>query len=410
MTSNNLIKRLRLSFIWTETFINLFDKDQTQAPLAFVGTPILYKQKFSDLQSLYREQNQSECQEINLNNDLGLPWLSSLKREKHYFWGHYLKDNRPSAIPLSHINSNRAWKQLVPFRSVQNLPLITMPGFRIVLEGFYYPFGFAFVIHLEYFNLLTTQEVIDIAFKIRNNSSFSLQTNKKCNQDAQNIYQKYQGISLTLDEVAELCLNTIRRVNLGLAEFPENGISSFEPFTVFTPLQGSRINPSQNISHSGIHQMLEAVTTWKGASQDSLPNLNDVSFQFPVTYSSQVGSLIYHHRRGRAVWFPVPLISQRKRRTLSCYHRNMVLTALHVESLSKLMILAAEDFINQGLLTPVTYEFCAKRAAGILGQLYGCAKTYSSPSIKIQIDENDWKDSINAVRSNLNVGKELTSV
>ncbi|CCI22134.1 hypothetical protein MICAG_1630022 [Microcystis aeruginosa PCC 9808] len=44
---------------------------------------------------------------------------------------------------------------------------------------------------------------------------------------------------------------------------------------------------------------------------------------------------------------------------------------------------------------------------GILGQLYGSVQTYTSPSAKIQIDENDWKDSINTVRLKLGVGHEV---
>lgn len=381
------IKRLRLSFIWTETFTDIFTIEQSSAPLAFVGKSDLYKQNFPN----------------------GLPWL--LGKNRHYFWGHYLKDHNRPPVLLQNIKPDRAWKQLVPFRNEQNLPSVSTPQCRIVVEAFYYPFGLTLVIHAVYSGSFTAQQVIETAFRIRQDNIFSIQFNNNCNQEAQNIYQQYQGQTLSLDEVAELCLNTIQKVNLGLADFPENGIRSFDPFTVFTPVQGDGINPAQSIQNSEIHQMLEAVTTWMEPSSEQLPDLNDTSFQFPVIHPSQQGSLIYHQKRGRAVWFPIPLTAhgKRKRHTLSCYHRNLVLTSLQVESLSHLMILAAEDeeLRNQGFLTPPIYEFCARRAAGILGQLYGSVQTYTSPSAKIQIDENDWKDSINTVRLKLGVGHEV---
>ncbi|MFN6472571.1 MAG: hypothetical protein RMY36_023260 [Nostoc sp. SerVER01] len=394
MTLSPLITKLRLSFIWTATLTDLFKTDQPPAPLVFIGNSTLYRQKFTD----------------------GLPWL--LDTNRHYFWGHYLKDssghslkdnNRPPVL-LQNIRADRAWKQLVPFRSTQNLPSVSTPECRLVVEAFYYPFGFALVIHVEYSGSLTAQQAIKTAFKIREDNTFSIQPNNNCNNEAQNIYNQYQGLTLNLDQLAQRCLNTTRKVNLGLADFPENGILSFKPFTIFTPLQGDGINPGQSIQNSDIHRMLEAVTTWMEPSPGRLPNLSQVSFQFPVNYPFQEGSLIYHRSRGRAVWFPIPLTARSKRRTLSCYHRNLFLTSLQVESLSNLMILAADDYRNNESLTPATYEFCARRAAGILGQLYGRAQTtYNSPSAKIQIDENNWNDSINAVRLYLNVGRELTS-
>lgn len=388
--SNLLIKKLRLSFIWTTTLTDLFKVDQPLTPLGFVGNSNSYKQEFTN----------------------GLPWLPCTK--KHYFWGHYLKDSgkgqgtRPPVF-LQHIKPERAWKQLVPFRSKKNLPSVSTPEGRIVVEAFYYPFGFALAIHVvKYSSSLTVEQVNETAFKIRKDNIFSIQANDEC-KETQNIYQPDRGQTLCLDEVAELCLNTIRKVNLGLAEFPENGIASFDPFTVFTLIQGDGIDPGQSIENTDIHRMLEAVTTWEDPSPGNLRQLSEASFPFPATHPSHQGSLIYHHRRGRAVWFPIPLIAGGKQRTLSCFHRNLFLTSLQVESLSNLMIRACDDSQLNNLLTPPTYEFCARRAAGILGQLYGRAQTYNSSSAKIQIDDNEWKDSINIVRSDLNVGGELTS-
>jgi hypothetical protein len=230
---------------------------------------------------------------------------------------------------------------------------------------------------------------------------FSIQPNKNCHEEAEKIYEKYAGQSLTLDELAEVCLDTTRQVNLGLAQFPGKGIYSFEPFTVFTPIQGSYINPEQNIEGSEIHRMLEAVTTWKDPVKSLLPSLSLVSIQTNSSKPLRRGSLIYHHRRGIANWFPEPLIDTSKRRTLSCYHKNLVLASLQVESLSKLLVIASEDLRNYGHLSTRDYENCAKRAASILGLLYGGVQTYTSQSIQVQIEGNEWKNAIEVVRARL---------
>jgi hypothetical protein len=389
---------MRLSFIWSETFTQLFDSSLPN-PLAFVGTDYRYQSEFTRLHN-------QQYQQKNMDDSIGFPWKPG-SRHKHYFWGHYLKDKKgDDLVLLEDLNAPRSWKQLLPFRSTLNLPSVetNLPPLaktsevRISVEAFYYPFGLALVINAECCNEFTIVEVIDTALNLKKQDVFRIKSNNKCNSTAKASYNKFAGKALNLDDLAKLCLDTIRKENLGLATFPENGRRSSEPFTVFTPVQADNIDSNESIDNSEIHQMLEAVTTWRHPGARALSKLSDASFVFPDN------SLIYHHKRGRAVWFPVPLTTASPPilRTLGCYHRNLVLTSLQVESLSRLLIIAAED-IENNKFSGITYTSLVRRAAANIRQLYGHTKaTYASPSVEIQINDNGWVDSVNAVCNQLN--------
>lgn len=382
MTSHLLINNLKLSFIWVETFSNLFDRAVCPpAPLAFMGDSDLYRIE------LAKVQNQTRT-------DIQLPWLSEQKGP-NFFWIYYLMDTADKGpVDLSRLSESRVWKQLVPFCSHTHLPRVKAPWLGkqgyVSLEAFYYPHGLALVVTTGCRKQLTPAEVVDTAFKIRYQEKFDVH------------WQTGTEENLDLHTLANKCLNTLGKMNLGLDDLPVHNIS---PFTVLTVVQGFPLPVEEIPANGEIHQMLEAVTVWRRINPGvTLQNLNQAWIRFdPACFPAfSPPNLLYHHKRSRAVWFPCAFsdTTRRKRRTLNCYHKNLVIASLQIESLSGLVALAAQDIKNGNPLVS-TYEVCAKRAVGILRRLYGGVNTYQSPSIPVQIEENHYDTDIENVTREL---------
>lgn len=391
--SNLLINNFRLSFIWVEAFPNLLENNSfNKQPFACIGNEDQYKSLFDEIKA-------------GNNTTLKLPWLSELN-QPNYFWAYYLMDkdeNEREPIVLDDVKKTRAWKQLMPFRSKQGIPNVKIPFLEekkgyVSLEAFYYPHGLALVVSTGCKIRLCPTEAVEIAFAIRNDDIFCVQGNK-----------------INLNKLAQICLNTLRRENLGLNEFPERRVSKQKPFTIFTIVQAEGIDPTDAITENGeIHRMLEAVTVWHKPQNNhfSLTSLDQACIQFnsdcfPYFSSDKLKHLLYHSKRGRAVWFPNAFNDINiERHTLNCYHKNIVAATLQVESLCALVSLAVRDIHNDESLV-WDYETRVKRAVGILRRLYGCANTYKSPSIPVQIEENDYVADIEEITDKkLNYKKE----
>ncbi len=270
----------------------------------------------------------------------------------------------------------------------------SLPGRkRFLLETFFYPHGLAFV--------------ITVSVKVKKNTPFSL---REAVETAFNIKQKkifkkqdenpYELLSL--DEIADKCLADHHQYSIGTEKLI-NSNRTTTPFTIFTFVEGNEIDPMIPIFElEEVHRALEAVTKWQPTwLNDSLDSLDKTSIKIR---SAPPSHILYGNTRGRAVWFPALFIPQTSPcRTLSCFHRNLTLASLQVESLGSLVSITARE-LEKGIPLVGDYRNCAKNAAGILGRLYGGVKsTYRSWSPHIQIDQNQLVEDINNVRDFFNM-------
>jgi hypothetical protein len=257
------------------------------------------------------------------------------------------------------------------------------------LEGYFYPHGIVLVVTTSYRSILKPQEAVEKAFEVRRTGKF------KVAWEGQEISE-----SLSLDELASLVLTNLHSVAFGSGVAPEE--RSVTPFTVFTVIRGKGVDPSVSPLEGGqVHRMLEAVTTWRPTWQyDALPDLSEASLR---TRAAPPSHVLYGRKRGRAVWFPALFIQEPGEiHSLSCYHRNLVLVSLQVESLSGLISATAKQ-IGEGIALSACHRECARRAAGILGRLYGGVATYKSWSPRVHIEQNDLVKPLNDVRDYFNM-------
>ena len=372
MATNIQIHDIRLSLIWVETSLTLLQEPiPADIPFAFLGRRPSYRDKFTELQSLPVAPGK-----------LSLPWPNRVGQR---FWTFYLEGKAPGSI-----SGNKAWASLLPLRRKETSALIEVPwsGGHFLVESYFYPFGLVLVITLRCRSQLLLHEAVDILFKIKRSQRVNVQWNDKSSEP------------LTLDMVADLYLKNLRKEAFG--QYAASDYRPAKPFTLLTVVQGSGVDPTTPVTEGEeIHRMLEAVTTWQPTWQyDVLPELAKTSLHIRRSPPSHI---LYGRARGRAIWFP-GLFTQKtgKLRSLTCYHRNLVFTSLQVESLCGLISLTAKNLQN-GIPLHGCHRDCAKRAAGILGRLYGGVNTYRSWSPKAQIEQNKLVEVLNEVRVHFNM-------
>lgn len=364
---------LRLTLIWVETYFDLLgDLELETAPLAFLGRRYKFGPKFE----------QAITSKLEL---LGLepPWP---EKSKQLFWYYYLEGNQ-----LGLTKGEQAWKALLPLRG--KVPAkIESPEFTrfISSEVFYYPYGLALVVTWQSQAQLLLKEAIEKVFELRRNYRYQVKWAKDDIAE-----------SISLDVFADRAIVTLRQIALGQEAASTARIS--QPFSVFTVVQGTGVDPGESIpSGQQIHRLLEAVTGWRPTYQyDSLPDLAEASIK--IRRAPQ-GHILYAGKRGRAVWFPGLFTNKvAGQKSLTCYHRNLVFTSLQTESLSNFIEETAK-WIRSGKTLSVTHRECARRAAGILGRLYGgAASTYQSWSSRAQIEQNYFVEAIDEVRDFFNM-------
>jgi len=387
-----LIHDLRLSFIWVETFLDLV-KNQTPpgANLAFLNHQNGYLAAF--------EETQTEGNEGVGPQGLQQPWLPNAKK-KHKFWSFYLE----TAIP-GKIQKDTVWQKLVPFyHEVEGFfiePPAWLPG-RMTRQSYFYPYSIALVLSVEINKPrgglnLTLDEAIATAYQVRRTGRFQV------TQPGQPIPQEF-----SLDGLAREELKRLRDFMLGPSA-PPYAWSIRPPFTVATVVKGSGVERWDAPTHQVIC-FLDALTRWPTYDWDDPPpgNIPEVipADQTKVN-EGYPGDTLHIAPRGRAVWYPKHFLKDAMRTDkLSCYHKNLNLLSMQVDSLSDLVSLAAGE-IGAGSLpdSGSFYETCVKRAATNLSMLYlggGSGKnTYRSWSAKRQIEQNNYLDALNIVRDQL---------
>jgi hypothetical protein len=170
---------------------------------------------------------------------------------------------------------------------------------------------------------------------------------------------------------------------------------------VTTVVRGSDVDETQLPPEGGSeHRFLDAVTTWAPTWKSAaLPKLSDVAL--PLRGSgTPAGHVLYRRGRARAVWFPGSFtIPSGSVRTLTCYHRNLVLASLQVESLAGFAAATTQFLRNGGRLSDAHFD-AATRAGDILGRFYGGAPSiYRSRSLQAQVDDGSFVTDINTMRA-----------
>lgn len=384
MTDGPRIDDLRVSFIWTETYLEHLGAaapDLAAAPLAFLSRQYHYAPRFDELKA-----GKGVAAELGLT----FPW----KREADsQFWKSYL-----NLEALSRLTGQNAWHHLVPLRDktliVLEAPWL-QPG-RFFVECFFYPHGIGVVataVILPNDNSgMPLKEAVETTLKLRHGEQYTFD-----NAGAQ--------VAAALDGAIVQNLPKVRAHFLGSAFTP-----SPQPppnlFAVSTVIRGDHVAidvaPKED---DEIHRSLEGMTKW-------YPNW-EVADLSPLaeTRLDRVGKhsparVIYAPRRARAVWFPDTFRPEGKTKKrgsiLSCYHRNLVLASMQVESLGGLVMKTAA-MLHAGVPITSTQEQCARLAVGILGRLYGGMNSYRSASVRRQMLKNDLVDTISELRQTLSV-------
>lgn len=362
---------LRLSFIWTSTILDfLKGTAPADAPMLFLGNDTQYADRF----------NQSRAG----SDPYGLepPWF---KPKENFFWYYYVENTQPG-----NINGAKAWKYLVPLR--MKVPYkVSAPWFtgRIYLEGFFYPHGIALLFTAECIEKLSLKTAREMSFKIRQDDFFQLTL------DDGSIHNVH------LNSLANYGLAFLQRIALGpnaKTDFPVSPL-----FTVWTVVRAEGVDPTVPMTNGGnVQRVLEAVTTWNpNFGSANLPDLASNSAQ--VRKNRSEGDVLYANDRGRAVWFPGTFtLPEGPKRSMACYHRNLVYASMQVESLCRFIKETAAEIKQAGdaAKLPIQHYNAVKRAAGIVTRIYKAVKgtTYRSGSPYLQIRQNNFLDDINKIR------------
>jgi hypothetical protein len=374
MSTTPVIQDFRLSFVWNETLLGLMTGAlQPQPAYTFLTQNSSYTQTFDTAQ-----------QGSNLLG-LTVPW----NERRQHFWNFYLPGSAGGLV-----SARQAWEYSVPLRSKLPFTIDRSQKEQAILEGYYFPHALAVVCTFRCRGHFSPGEVRELAYSIRYNERFTVSILGAPQQ-------------LTLSAVANMALNLLRTMAVKPANSPG---TRREPWTLLTVIKAVGSDPKQPFAeHDEVHRMLEGVTRW--------PPDPDTATLTPVAEAgletktgTAKGSVHYAADRGRAIWFP-GLFSLQKRRvcSLSCYHRNILMGAMQIDSLGTLVAGTAALLRNGTRLYELSavHKARARKACDCLERFFTGDKrlTYRSKSFKEQVLRNELAD-LNDLRKAFSPGVE----
>jgi hypothetical protein len=352
------IKNIRLSFVWTDTLPGLLDGLAPDASLSWLGRRGDYIYKFDLAQTAGSAGPGSQ----------GVPWRAP--DSGRAFWRYYFENKRVISI-----TGNQAWKHLTPFR--EDLVFFAPEGeafSELRVSGFYFSHGTALVATLNLrHQAITVLECAKRAMALRQDRTLTLP----------NEPGKRYSLDVLGNELRERLLET---------RFA--GLSSHagrnQPFSVVTVLEADDVDRlAVAVDGDEIHRALEAMTRWN-------PNFDVVDLaQSPIAESMIERSgkglrsdLVYARKSGVAIWLPRQLNGGTEgRKSLSCYHNNILHGSVQVRSLAELIAFTKRE-TAQGAAASVGNKERSSRAATILGLMKaGKDVTYRSLCLSRQIEE-----------------------
>lgn len=365
------IDELRMSFVWLEYTPALMVPGAEDSAMAALGRRAGYWQKFEDAR--------------DKPGTLKVPWPPSRGRYIHRFWSYYLEFGR---LPLVDVGADDAWNHLVPLReSIKSKVTIQPPESapvprmkRVTVEGYSYPHAMAVVVTLEIETNAHLEVAVDRAVALRNAARYQLEPPQEPYVlDALGAHLMKRQRDKTLE------LNTQRGRTIG------------NPLSIVTVIKGSEAGQTRPKSKGQIHRALEGLCTWNTNWRMANPHKLAECRLDPIDNDTPF-RLLYGTDKGRAVWFPDAFEVRGVTHLLGCYHKNLTMLSLQVESLIA-MSLIAESYLSSGRLMPPSMEDLARRSVIILERFYkGESTTYKSKSAARQIVDSGQLGAINNVR------------
>jgi hypothetical protein len=362
------IHDLRVTIAWSETFIDLLaDPAPTGAPLAGLG-------RRDTFAKLHEEARSGE-----LPGGLASPWP---RPRGQMFWTYYCEKRLPADV-----TGLQSWRWLVPLRAT--LPAPQAPaGVRANAEAFFHPHGTTLVVTFSLRRDLPLFAAVAAAMELRREALLV---------DA--------GGPVTVDRWAQGAMLQLRQRVLGSPAAATSLLG--EPLTVTTVVDASGVDLDASPGEP-VHRAVDAWAGWSPTwKNNALPNLEARTIP---TRQAPPSHLLYGSRRGRTVWFPARFGETKpkptkSKPTLSCYHRNLVLASLQVDSLLGLVAnaIALQD---DGVTGSAALNACHARAAEVLGRLHaGRGDTYRTRSVQVQIDQDPRRASLETARARLGMSE-----
>lgn len=370
---------LRLSFVVTETILDLQLGTGSAMPLGSLVSEPGYIDTVDTVQH-------GGAAPLGLQ----MPWPY---RAGNHFWDSYLHDKLPGDA-----GGKLCFEKLVPLRLPKfvekietDVQAFAPASARLGIEGFYYPHGTGL--------LITATLIGELDFAAAGNIVHSLRSSKVYKSP----WPTQAAGSLNLEQLMTAALDQLRKLGFG------DGVSGARsaPFSIATVLRGKAVDPDQSLAPDGdIHRLLNGfaggVPNWQ---HQPAPPLVAGSTQLDLKKdTSRNGNVLLAAKRGRAVWFPGYFLPPKPilpaappQHQLGCYHRNLSVGSLQVESL--LMLAAeAESVYAKGALVPASIQRLARIAAGLLARLYSGSKCYKSGSLRAEIAQSAQLEDVNALR------------
>jgi hypothetical protein len=352
------IKNFRLSFIWVDTVPGLLDGAAPQASFAWLGRRGDFIYRFDAAQA------------ARGGGQPGVPW--SEPDSGHAFWRLYFENKSD----LRGITGSQAWKRLAPLR--QNLPNGAAAGgacSEIRIAGFYFSHGTALAVTLNLRGQAATPlEAAKLAMKLRHDAVLALPEAPKT--------------LLTLDALAAALRKRMHDKDLaGLAVHP----GANQPFSIFTVLEADGLTPLADAQDGDdTHRALEGVTRWNPNFElvDLAQHPLAEALMKPSTHLGLKSDLVYLRRSGAAIWLPRLLHSgEAGRKTLSCYHNNMLHGSIQLRSLVELANFVKSEAAQSRPPSDAVKER-ADRASTLLRMMQdGKDSTYRSRLLAAEIDQ-----------------------
>jgi hypothetical protein len=391
--SNVEISHVCFSIIWGETSLAFLESPQPAAPMTFLGRITKYKKVFQDAQH-HLQQKKGLL-------PLGTPWT---KRRGQHFWTRYLE-----GVGNVDVQAEDAWRAHVPLRA--ELPVTAAPEtavYKPQFELFFYPHAVALAVTLSWQveKPLPLTEMVDQARQLRHAQRYPLAWS---DDPPPAVYGAVEFPDMpangpTLNQLGNVGLGVARAAAFG-STTPAGKQFGVHPFTVFTVIRGDIEGEIKLEDNSDIHKSLHVLTNWQG--RRDVPHALS-SFDVGLGKDANAATdLLYGQKRARAVWYPTLFASYNPDSyfALTCYHRNLMFASLQGESLCNFAGVTVADLQQGRDFLSSRHRRLSKTAAGILGRLYGGhVATYRSRSIQRYIEDNNWKEAANRLRSYCGMG------
>jgi hypothetical protein len=372
-----------MSLLWSTSFATLLDNNvPADAPLAALGTDARYA-------SLHKDLLERPALGVKPHANapaLELPWPA---KDINWFWCRYLEAN-----PIRRVKGKSAFYRLVPLRrhespvrglkvsGMTNHPqaaLLQQAGFdQVSGEAWFHPHMVSFALSLTVKGEFTPTQMAQLCLMLRNDRLFQLADQDRLTK---------------LDELAAQTLDSLLLEAVGKNNAAP--VPPVMPFTIVTVLQGASDDLGGVAQGDEVHIALENLTRWR---EGNLGNLADGDISHDPNHAAPPpisGGIMFGRERARVVWDP-PRFASNGRISLSCYHRNILVSTLQTEAL--LVFMQLDNQYIQNNLRPKAFRLCETSVLKHIAMLHqGDRSTYRSASLRRFIDDHPMRPSVNAV-------------